>query len=324
MKIFDKDCISKIGEKTLIKRVCNIFNSVCPPSPYGSGDDCALIEKNSLSDNVFVTVDSLIYGKHFDFSTPPRLAGEKLLKRNISDIASMGANPYSAVIAAILSGDVSLSWLEDFSRGIADVAQRYNMKIIGGDFADSGVDQFFSMSLTLLGISDNPALVRNSAVEGNVIYCTGKLGYSFESNRHLTFEPRVKEGLFLADYNQRKNCAKITSCTDISDGLACDINNILYPETKAVLDFIPVFNFNGMQSIERALCDGEDYELLFSVSGTSQQLLDFENEYKRYFSEGLYRLGYVQKKEHSFESSLLLKIDGNIKPFSDLGFVHFA
>ncbi len=324
MNIFDENNISKIGEKGLISKVCKIFGDVCPPSPYGSGDDCALIEKKTLKDNVLVTVDSLIYGKHFDSSTPPRLAGEKLLKRNISDIASMGAKPSSAVIAAILSNDVSVPWLEEFTQGIAEVARRYNMNIVGGDFADAGVKEFFSMSLTLLGTSHNAILLRNQANVGDVIYCTGHLGFSFESNRHLTFEPCVDEGNFLAEFNTLQNSAKITSCTDISDGLSSDINNILHSQTKAVLDFIPMFDFNGRTSIEHALCDGEDYELLFSVSGTQSQIFEFETSYEKTFSTKPYRLGVVQKKELPDESSLWLNFDGKVKPFGNLGFTHFV
>ncbi|MBE6414533.1 MAG: thiamine-monophosphate kinase [Verrucomicrobiaceae bacterium] len=323
MNIFDSDCVSSLGEKLLIARMCKAFGSVCPQTPYGSGDDCALIERNSLQKHLYTTVDSLIYGKHFDSSTSALLAGEKLLKRNISDIASMGAHPVNAVIAAVISGDVSVSWLEEFAVGVKNVAEKFNTKIIGGDFADSGVEKFFSMSLTLLGESEYQPLLRNKAIEGDCIYCTGKLGFSFESNRHLTFTPRVAEGEFLAKYNT-KNMARITSCTDISDGLACDIDNILSPSTKAVLDFIPLFEYNGITSVEHALCDGEDYELLFSASGNAQALSDFEQTYEDVFGCKLYRLGNVQKKEPSSESSLWLNFDGKPTPFSASGFEHFA
>ncbi len=323
MGIFNSDRVSSLGEKTLISRVCKAFDSVCPPSPYGSGDDCALTERDSLQKHLYTTVDSLIYGKHFDSSTSAILAGEKLLKRNISDIASMGAYPVNAVIAAVISGDVSVSWLEEFAVGVKNVAEKFNTKIIGGDFADAGIDKFFSMSLTLLGTSEYEPLLRNKADVGDAIYCTGKLGYSFESKRHLTFTPRVAEGRFLAKYNT-KGLARITSCTDISDGLASDIDNILSPTTKAVLDNIPVFEYNGSSSIEHALCDGEDYELLFSVSGNEQALADFENAYENEFNCKLYRMGVVEKKEPSCESSLWLNFNSTPKPFSALGFKHFV
>jgi len=38
-----------------------------------------------------ITTDPVIYGRHFDDTVPPRAVGAKLLKRNLSDLAAMGA-----------------------------------------------------------------------------------------------------------------------------------------------------------------------------------------------------------------------------------------
>lgn len=319
MRVFGEKSVSKIGEKNLISRICSILADVCPPSPNGSGDDCALLKPEKLSNDVYITVDSVIYGKHFDDSCKPELVGEKLLKRNISDIASMGARPTSAVCAGIISASVSVDWLDAFTKGLADCAKSYGIDIVGGDIASVDVD-FFSMSLTLLGQSEYPRLLRNCAKEGDYVFTTGELGYSFETSHHLTFSPRVEQGEFLAKTNILKN-AKITSCTDISDGLASDICNILAPDCKAILDFIPQKIFNGSTSIEKSLCDGEDYELLFSVSATPEQLDNFINSYNSTFGHKPILLGKVQKKEHSNECPLWLNF-GELKPFFKKGFEH--
>ncbi len=324
MKIFDTDCVSKVGEKALIARVCEILGDVCPPSPYGSGDDCALIDKKSLSENVYATVDSVIAGRHFDLSTPAELVAEKLLKRNISDIAAMGARPESALSCAIVSDNLSLSWLETFTKSLAETARSYGIKIVGGDFSSAGVDNFFSMSLTLLGSSDLPALLRASADEGEYIYCTGELGYSYLSGKHLTFEPKLRQGQWLAQWNcNGADFAKITSCTDISDGLAFDIENILSRNTKAVISYLPQNQWQGKTSVDESLCGGEDYELLFSLSATESQATEFENAYFEKFSEPVYRIGIVQKKELSEESSLYLNLEGSLSAFTKRGFEHF-
>ncbi len=326
MKIFDTDnSISKFGEKCLIARVRSILGDVCPPSPYGSGDDCALTKKQSFADNIYSTVDSVVAGRHFDLSTPPELVAEKLLKRNISDIASMGATSQFALCSAIVSDNLSYLWLENFTRALANSAREYGVKIIGGDFSSAGVSDFFSMSLTLFGSADTPPLERSGACEGDIIYSTGKLGYSYESGRHLIFTPRVREGLWLARWNCASgDFAKVSSCTDISDGLACDIENILSPNTKAVLDFIPQNDFQGQTDLKKSLCDGEDYELLLSVSANPAQASAFEKAFFDEFSVPIFRLGVVEKKSDLQESSLYLRIDGEVIAFSNKGFVHFS
>ncbi len=324
MKIFGDQPISTIGEKLLIERVREILGDVCPPSPYGSGDDCALVEKRALAENIYTTVDSVIAGRHFDLDTPPELAAEKLVKRNISDIASMGAKPEFALCCAIVSDNLSMPWLEKFTQGLSDTARKYGVKIVGGDFSSAGVDNFFSMSLTLTGSSDMPALLRSGAKEGDYIYCTGRLGFSYESGRHLTFTPRVQEGQWLVSWNCKvENIAKITSCTDISDGLACDIENILSPNCKAILDFIPQNEFEGETNLNKSLCDGEDYELLFSLSANSAQAEEFEKSYFEKFSTPIYKLGTVQKKGLPSESPISLNIDGSVIGYSSKGFKHF-
>lgn len=322
MNIFDDDRVSKLGEKAMIKRVCAALGASCPPPPFGSGDDCALIDGGALAGNLYLTVDSLVYGRHFDASTPPDMAGEKLLKRNISDIASMGARPKKAVCAAVLSGGVSAAWLEAFASGLARAARRFGVEVVGGDFADAGAEKFFAMSLTLLGDGAGKPLLRRAAKEGDFIYTTGGLGLSLESGHHLNFVPRVEEGAFLAEYNASGAGAKITSCTDISDGLASDIENILPDTLSAAVDFLPL---REGASPANALSDGEDYELLFSLSGGEAAAEIFEGAYARKFGAKPFRLGRAQKKGSSAEPPILLKAeDGSLKPFGKGGYEHFT
>ena len=58
-----------------------------------------------------ITVDPVIYGRHFDDSVPARDVGAKLLKRNLSDLAAMGGRPSGAgrtiVLASFLLGGPS-------------------------------------------------------------------------------------------------------------------------------------------------------------------------------------------------------------------------
>ena len=323
IKVFGGETVARLGEKKLIARVCSALGKSCPPPPCGSGDDCALTPRSSLCKNIYTTVDSVVYGRHFDDASPANLVGEKILKRNISDIASMGARPRSAVCAAVMSSNVSVEWLDSFMAGLAAVAERFGVQIIGGDIADAGIENFFSMSLTLSGDSDLPPLLRGGARAGDILYTTGELGFSFESAHHLTFTPRVEQGLWLAQRNAE--CLCVSSCTDISDGIACDISNVLAADSKAVLDFVPMRRFGGRTSLEKALCDGEDYELLFSVSADFvPHIKDFECAYTEKFGAPPIRIGRVESRKCGEAPLWIKSSDGSLASFSKGGFEHFA
>ncbi len=102
-----------------------------------------------------ITTDPVIYGRHFDDTMPPAAVGAKLLKRNLSDLAAMGAQPTVAVLALALDPRVSVRWLEQFYRGLAAAARRWRVRIVGGDLTQA--ENFVGAYLTLLGYCRRPA-----------------------------------------------------------------------------------------------------------------------------------------------------------------------
>ena len=86
--------VQHIGESVLISKIRHWLGPVSPPSPYGIGDDCALIKTSSEQE--VISCDSLSYGIHFDATLGAADAGSKLIKRNLSDLAAMGAMPKCA------------------------------------------------------------------------------------------------------------------------------------------------------------------------------------------------------------------------------------
>ena len=89
--------VQHMGELALISKIRHWLGPVSPPSPYGIGDDCALIKTNSEQE--VISCDSLSFGIHFDATLGAADAGNKLIKRNLSDLAAMGAVPKCAVLA---------------------------------------------------------------------------------------------------------------------------------------------------------------------------------------------------------------------------------
>src|SRR4051812_40618639 len=112
-----KDSVSSLGEERLISAIRRWLGNATPPAPHGIGDDCAVLPASAREQ--VITVDPVIFGRHFDKNVSPNDVGAKLLKRNLSDLAAMGAKPTAAVIALTLDPRVSTGWLESFYRGLA-------------------------------------------------------------------------------------------------------------------------------------------------------------------------------------------------------------
>ncbi len=237
------------------------LGNVSPRSPFGIGDDCAVLP--ATRGRQLITVDPVIYGRHFDDSVPPEAVGAKLLKRNLSDIAAMGGRPLAAVLAITLDASVNARWLERFYRGLAAAARTYRVAIVGGDVAEGRGT--VAASLTLLGTSTGPRiLTRNGARAGDWIYVTGRLGHSRPSGHHYNFTPRLAEGAWLA------RRAAVRAMMDVSDGVAKDLHALTPPGTIPALEAAAIPRRAGA-TIRAALTDGEDYELLFVLAATANR-----------------------------------------------------
>jgi thiamine-monophosphate kinase len=223
---------------------------------FGIGDDCAVLP--AAHGRQLITVDPVIYGRHFDDTIPPRAVGAKLLKRNLSDLAAMGGRPTAAVLALTLDARVNRPWLEQFYRGLAACARQYHVPIVGGDIAQA--DGIIAASLTLLGAASGPRIVtRTGARLGDMIYVTGQLGGSLRSGHHYRFFPRLAEGAWLARQ------PGVRAMMDLSDGLAKDLRALTPPGTVPAIPPGTLPLRLGC-TLSAALGDGEDYELVFALA----------------------------------------------------------
>ena len=104
-----RQSVSALGEEKLIAAIRRWLGAASPRAPFGIGDDCAVLP--AAKSKQLITVDPVIYREHFDDTIPPRAVGEKLLKRNLSDLAAMGGRPRAAVVALALDPRTSVRWL---------------------------------------------------------------------------------------------------------------------------------------------------------------------------------------------------------------------
>jgi len=261
----------------------DFIGSICrkltqhPRLAIGIGDDAALVQFPCHSSNLaecLVTVDMLMEG--VDFTIPPatpRQIGWKSLAVNLSDIAAMAGRPVACVVSVSLPRKNGFALGQGLMDGIVDCADRFGVAIAGGD--TNTWEGPLVISITVLGEPTNKGPVRRSgAVPGDWIMATGSFGGSI-AGKHLDFTPRVAEALALHD------AAALHAMIDVSDGLAADLWHILdESRVGATLDAaaIPISApaaacRDDKSPLEHALSDGEDFELLFTVSAAEGQAL---------------------------------------------------
>jgi len=267
-----RESVAALGEERLILALRRWLGPASPRSPFGMGDDCAVLAP--ARNPQLLTVDPVIFGRHFSGKVSPRAVGAKLLKRNLSDIAAMGGRPTAAVVALTLDAAVSLRWLEQFYRGIAACARRYGVRIVGGDVAQA--EGVLVASLTLLGeTTGSRAVTRRGARSGDWIFVTGQFGGSLHSGHHHRFIPRLREGAWFARHRS------VRAMMDVSDGLAKDLPAMAPERAVATIDPDALPRRRGCD-LRSALTDGEDYELVVAVAGQTDRAA-FHRAWQRAF-----------------------------------------
>ena len=139
--------------------------------------------------------------------------------------------------------------------------------VVGGDLAVADGPMVVTVSAS--GNVRGRALSRAGLKVGDTLHVTGPLGGSIEGH-HLRFRPALREGRWLAEQGA------VGGAMDVSDGLVLDLSTMLDASggVGAELDAaaVPVraaahrlASGDGEQALRRALEDGEDHVLLFSV-----------------------------------------------------------
>ena len=277
-----------IGEFDLIERFFKTAaNALCTNAnqaiALGIGDDCALI-KPGADEEVAITSDMLVEGRHFFAGTNPELLGRKALAVNLSDLAAMGARPIGFTLAIALP-TANNTWLETFSKGLFAMAEEYSCPLIGGDTTAGPL----TISITAFGATPKGEAIRRSGAKpGEDIWVSGIVGdarLTLAALRHevnlskldlLQIEhrmhnptPRIKLGM------QLRNIA--SSALDVSDGLLGDLHHILKQsqvDAEIYLGQLPKSDTLQKQDLQIqnqfAACGGDDYEICFTASASQR------------------------------------------------------
>lgn len=298
--------LGKIGEHTAIKRLTATLGRH-PDLRVGVGDDCAVTRlPDGLTDQVFTT-DPIVENVHFLSSDQPERIGNKAAGRVLSDIAAMGAQPQWLLVNVVAPPEQEIEVVEKIYAGINTLCHRFGAVLIGGDLAQGPC-----LELHVFGTGTLPAgaaLLRSGAQEGDLVFTTAPLGGS-RSGKHLDFIPRVAEGIFL------RESGRVNSMMDISDGLATDLRHILRASgVGATLDAAAIPK-NG--TLDNALYDGEDFELLFTVAQKNAEAL--QAQWAEQFGTKLFSMGQITASAN--ELALRLP-DGTTQVLAEKAFEHF-
>ena len=276
----------------------------------GIGDDTAVI-RWTKDKYLLYTCDISIEGVHFRLKhATPYQIGHKALGRNISDIAAMGGVPRYAVVSVGIHPGMPASFADSLYKGMAGLAKKFKINIVGGDTSSS---EKLVVDVSLIGEVEKKNLVlRSGAKKGDVILVTGAIGGSIKGH-HLDFTPRIAEARALV-----KNF-RVNSMIDISDGLVLDLWRILDASRLGARiheSLVPVSK--EAASFEKAVTDGEDFELLFTMNPQEAKRL-FRYWFDR-MKTPVTLIGEVLDKKAGYR---LVTEDGKEKKLRAKGYLHF-
>lgn len=256
--------------------IARYFTRPSPAALLGVGDDAALLQP-APGMVLAVSSDMLVSGRHFFADADPYALGHKTLAVNLSDLAAMGARPRWATLSLALP-KVDEGWLEAFSAGFFDIAQRFNVDLVGGDTTSGPLN----LSVTVIGeVPAQQALRRDGAKVGDEIWVSGELGGAALGLRYLQGkvnlsepqaaaclqrlhqpQPRVALGMALRGV--------ASAAIDVSDGLLADLGHVLQRSglgAQLELALIPAATALDDSEVALAclLAGGDDYELCFTA-----------------------------------------------------------
>jgi thiamine-monophosphate kinase len=297
----------------------------------GVGDDAALVDVSNGMD-LAVSTDTMVQGTHFFPDVHPENLGHKALAVNLSDMAAMGAMPYWAMLALTLPA-VDDAWLAAFSKGFFDLAEEFNVSLIGGDTTRGPL----SLTVTIMGeVPAGAALRRSGAKAGNDVWVSGNIGDAALAVAHRNGKLVLTEGDYheavmrLYEPTPRVGLGQAlrgmaTAAIDVSDGLLADLGHICrlsgvgatVDASSIPLSAIGARHVASLEGLTAIVAGGDDYELCFTAPANARESIEDLTEM---LNIPLTRIGQVRRGK----GVSLIGPDGKPLKIDGRGYDHFS
>ncbi len=268
-----------------------------------AGDDCALVRPPKAGNYLLLKTDCIVEQIHFEPKADPAAVGWKAMMRPMSDFAAASGIPQFALVTLILPAARSTTWVRNLYRGLNRAAGKFGVAIVGGETSSTRGPAAISISLSGL-VERGRYVSRSGGRPGDALFVTGKLGGSIRG-KHLEFLPRIKESRWLT------NNFTIHAMMDLSDGIGADLPRLARASKVGFQIDADQLPLSRGCTINNAINDGEDYELLFAVALRDASRL--QAAWRKNFPKlPLTRIGSLARKSKKTEN-----------PKSFRGYVHF-
>jgi thiamine-monophosphate kinase len=253
----------------------------------GPGDDCAVVEPPGRGNLLVLKTDSVVAGVHFLPRAKALDVGWKAMMRPLSDFAATSAVPQFALITLIAPGQAKTEWVKGLYRGLGRAAKRFKVSIVGGEMSSTSGP--IAISVSVVGFVEKDRCVsRRRGRAGDDLFVTGRLGGAMK-RKHLRFVPRIVESRWLT-----KNFS-VHAMMDLSDGLGADLPRLARASRVGFGLETENLPLTRDATIDDAISEGEDYELLFAISPRDRSRL--EREWRKKFRKlPLTRIGRLNPK----------------------------
>ena len=141
----------------------------------GAGDDCAVIDAGVPGKWQLHKTDAVVEGVHFTKDADPRQIGHKALGRALSDIAAMAGTPRWATVTLGLPDGFDAERVESIYDGMAALAKRHDVSLVGGETVANPERLFIGVSL-VGEIARDKCILRSGASVGDGVWVTGEVG----------------------------------------------------------------------------------------------------------------------------------------------------
>lgn len=268
--------LQQLGEDEIVRRLTKDL-PLTKRTLAGAGDDCAVLSTADPKRLQLFKTDCIIERVHFLPDTKPVKIGWKAMARCISDIAAMGGVPTEALVTVGAPKDMPWRRLAAIYQGLRKACTAFGVGLVGGETSSVPAGAPLFLSISLLGEVEKDRLVRRSGGGiGDFVYVTGQLGGSIRG-WHLDFQPRLAQARWLTEK------FRPTAMMDLSDGVGMDLPRLAEASGVGFELYPTLLPCRRGCTQEQALGDGEDYELLFTIS--EDQAKQLESAWKKAFPQ---------------------------------------